>query len=282
MWSLLVVVTIGVVGVWVMVFRQAQVTFSSSPKTTDSDKSVAESYLPSSEVEYHPSASVFVPILMYHYVRSGVDPSDGLGISLSVSPEKLRSQLSTLKTAGYKTISLTDFADQKYQPKSLVITFDDGYEDQYTEAFAILKELGMTATFFIVHDFVGRDGYMTDSQIAKLKLAGMEIGGHSTSHKNLSTMEYEKEVKDISTSLVGYDDVFCYPSGKYSPVTLDIVSGLNLKAAVTTIYGIATERSKIYELPRIRMVERIDILKRIKEETAIAKKELSPSQRSKD
>ena len=95
-------------------------------------------------------------------------------------------------------------------------------------------------------------------------------------------MEYEKEVKDISTSLVGYDDVFCYPSGKYSPVTLDIVSGLNLKAAVTTIYGIATERSKIYELPRIRMVERTDILKRIKEETAIAKKELSPSQRSKD
>jgi len=283
LWTSVIVLSLLVVGVWVVAFRLNSsdpnkeasnypatgsdvVTTNTAPPTSGSGKSPAQ----------------FVPILMYHYIRSGVDPSDNLGIQLSVSPEKFRQQLSVLKDAGYQTISLSDFAAGKYKPKSLVVTFDDGYVDQHDNALPILKELDMKATFFIVRNFIGTNGYMNKTQIDNLLIAGMEVGGHSMSHKNLANLEYEQQTKDIAGSMENFAKVFCYPSGKYSPVTLDIVSGLGVKAAVTTIYGIATDQSKIYELPRIRMVEHTDILKRISEETAIAKKQLSPSQRTKD
>jgi len=282
LWTLLIASVIAITGVWILAFQQSQEDPFVSNKVAENDKPIVESIQPAGETTYHSTASVYVPILMYHYIRAGVDPNDRLGIALSVSPEKLRSQLTTLKESGYESISLSQFAQKKYQAKSVVITFDDGYADSYEQALPVLNELKMTATFFIVRDFIGRPGYLTQEQITKMQKAGMEIGGHSLSHKNLTKVEYESQVADISASMRGYSQVFCYPSGKYSEVTLDIVSGLKVNAAVTTIYGIATDQSKIYELPRIRMVENTDILKRIKEETAIAKKQLAPSQRTND
>lgn len=217
-------------------------------------------------------ANIFVPILMYHYIRDYQNLDDPLGIQLSVSPNTFNNQMMSLKKAGYQTISLTQFATRNFTvPKPIIITFDDGYLDQFTNAVPILESLGFKATFFIVRDFVGRDGYMGKEELNKLRILGMELGGHSLSHRNLSTMEYERQVYDISQSLVGLDWVFSYPAGKYSPVTLDIVDGLNIKAAVTTNIGVATELSSLYELPRIRVGERTDILRRINEEIARAR-----------
>ena len=226
--------------------------------------------------------TIFVPILMYHYIRDYTNQDDQLGIGLSVAPSVFSQQLQDLKKAGYRSISLNDFAAKKYDSKSVVITFDDGYEDHYINALPILKELGMTGTFFIVRNFVGTPGYMSRSQIDELRQSGMEIGGHSVGHKNLANLEYEAAVRDISTSLLGTDNIFCYPSGKYSPTTLDIVSGLGVMASVTTNYGIATDKSAVQELPRIRVKQATNILKRISEETLIAKSEKTTSQRTSD
>ena len=213
-------------------------------------------------------SSVFVPILMYHYIRDYQNQDDPLGIQLSVAPKTLDRQLSILKVAGYDTISLEDFANGKHQPKSIVLTFDDGYEDHSTTALPILAKYHYTATFFIVSGFVGKTFYMTAPQIQQLKLAGMEIGGHTITHLNLAKAMYEKAVDEIGTSLETTDPVFAYPSGQYNSTTLDIVSGLGIKAAVTTNLGVATDQSNLLELPRIRVKETTDILKVIKEETA--------------
>lgn len=282
LWTILTIALLIVAGLWFMAFRQARDASSATTNPTIYNKANSDNGQAPIVVDPNRSPTVFVPILMYHYIRDYTDQSDPLGIGLSVSPAVFKKQMQTLKNAGYETISLSDFAAGKYKPKSLVVTFDDGYDDQYDSAFPILKELNMKATFFIVHDFVNTPGYMTKTQINSLITAGMEIGGHSMSHKNLANMEYEQQVKDIAGSMKGYTNVFCYPSGKYSPTTLDIVSGLGVKAAVTTHYGIATDVSSLYELPRIRMVEKTDIMKRISEETAIAKKQILPSQRTTD
>lgn len=213
------------------------------------------------------TASVIVPILMYHYIRVVDDPNDALGIQLSVSPVVLRKQLQKLKDNGYETISLENLADGKIKKKSIVLTFDDGYADHYTDAYPVLKELGMTGTFFIVKGFIGRDRYMTAEQILILKDGGMEIGGHSIDHKNLATQSYEVAYKQIFDSLRGTDPVFAYPSGKYSTITDGIIKDLGVKATVTTNLGIATDQSDFGLLPRIRVKEHTDILKVIAEQT---------------
>ncbi|HUD20808.1 MAG TPA: polysaccharide deacetylase family protein [Candidatus Saccharimonadales bacterium] len=216
--------------------------------------------------------TVFVPILMYHYIRDYTDTTDPLGINLSVSPATFKKQLETLKAAGYQTISLNNFAVKKYGSKPVILTFDDGYDDHYTAALPVLQQENMTGTFFIVRNFVGTKGYMTRTQIQSLEQAGMEVGAHTIDHKNLATMEYEAAVNDISLSLAGTDNVFAYPSGKYNATTLDIVSGLKIAASVTTNEGVATDKSSLYELPRVRVKEGTDIIKDISEQTALAKK----------
>ncbi len=212
------------------------------------------------------AASVTVPILMYHYIRDYTDPNDPLGIQLSVSPLVLRKQLQKLKDSGYETISLVDLAAGNVKKKSIVLTFDDGTSDHYVSALPILKELNMTATFFIVKGFIGRGGYMTAAEITELKDAGMEIGGHSLTHKNLATQTYEVTYKEIRDSLRSTDNVFSYPSGKYSTTTVEILKELGVKATVTTNLGLATDKSDFGLLPRIRVKQYTDIQKVINEQ----------------
>ncbi len=269
--------------VWVALFHGIQSSSATPLFEPKKNEAVSEPYLQNDSTVPSTPSSVYVPILMYHYIRDYQDRTDDpLGIQLSVSPKTFDKQLSNLKAAGYETISLEDFAGGKYKPKSVVLTFDDGYDDHYTNALPILEKYQATATFFIVSGFLGRTGYMTTPQVQQLRLAGMEIGGHTVTHLNLANAQYEKAIDEISNSLISRDPVFAYPSGKYNPVTLDIVSGLGIKAAVTTNLGVATEKSSLYELPRIRVKEHTDLLKRINEEIAIAKRQLAPSQRSKD
>lgn len=285
LWVSIFILFLGNLYVWYFTFYRVGNPAVASPKSS-------LSLLPSLNTPTDPvdqtagnlktGTRVAVPILMYHYIRDYRNPQDPLGEQLSVSPAKFREQLALIKNSGYQTISLENFASGKIAKQSIILTFDDGYLDHYTAAFPLLQEFKMTGTFFIVRDFQGQANYMSKFQVAELEAAGMEIGSHSLNHKNLASMEYEKAVADISLSMVNRDSVFAYPAGKYSPTTLDIIDALDIKAAVTTNLGVATENSSLLELPRIRIKEKTDILKRIKEETLIARGELSTSQRSKD
>lgn len=218
---------------------------------------------------------VIVPILMYHYIRDYQNPDDYLGIALSVAPQTFERQLQTLKKAGYFSITLEAFAEGKASPppnssatKPIILTFDDGYEDHFTEALPILRQHGFIGTFFIVSGFIGRPFYLTSNQLRQLSISGMELGGHSVNHKNLANLGYEGQIEEIADGQRNRSPVFAYPAGQYSPTTLDVLDGLRVKAAVTTNFGLATDLSDLLELPRIRVKETTDLLKLIKEETA--------------
>lgn len=209
---------------------------------------------------------VTVPILMYHYIRSYQSESDNLGVQLSVSPATFDRQLTALRQAGYRTITLTDFAAGNFGVKPIILTFDDGYLSHYTEALPILQKHNYRGTFFLAAGFLGKNGYLNRGQVEELETAGMEIGGHTLTHRNLEKAPYEQAIEEIYQSMRGRDNVFAYPSGRYGPETLDIVSGLGITAAVTTNFGLATEKSELLELPRIRIKEKTDILKVIEQE----------------
>src|SRR5260221_14182040 len=98
---------------------------------------------------------VHVPILMYHYISTPPANSDKYRVDLSVTPDNFRHQMMWLKQKGYTTITPDDLYDALRHGKKLpnlpvLLTFDDGYEDAYTNALPILSEFGFTGTFNIV------------------------------------------------------------------------------------------------------------------------------------
>jgi hypothetical protein len=109
-----------------------------------------------------------VPILMYHYVSSPPEGSDVYRVDLSVTPEQFREQMAYLRDNGYTTVDFYDLSlaitNQRPLPeKPVMLSFDDGYRDNYEAAFPILKEYGHKGVFFVVSEFIdkGRAEYVT-------------------------------------------------------------------------------------------------------------------------
>jgi peptidoglycan/xylan/chitin deacetylase (PgdA/CDA1 family) len=135
-------------------------------------------------------------------------------------------QMRYLNENGYSTLSFSEIRTCIHSPgplpdKSICLTFDDGRKDSYEIVLPILKKYGLKATFFIISDFVGKEGFLTWEQIMKLSLAGMEIQSHSHRHINLrelSAAEGLSEMKLSKTILESHVkkkiDVFALPFGQ--------------------------------------------------------------------
>jgi len=225
------------------------------------DKSVAGTNIVTSLSPQYPKIEKYqVPILMYHYIRNAGGETE-LGQKLSVSPTNFHRQIKKLKDEGFETIRLVDLADPDKKglsrvidegKKPLVITFDDGYVDAYTQAFPILKQYGYKGTFFIIRDFTGRHNRLSKEQIDKMQAEGMEIGSHTLTHPDLSRISISEQRKQIFDSK-GDTNTFCYPGGKYNSKTVSLVKEMGYLAAVTTKIGVANETSDLLELPRVRV-----------------------------
>ncbi len=208
-----------------------------------------------------------VPILMYHYLSIPPKNADIYRKDLSVTPKNFEAQLAYLKENGYTTIHLQDLVyflagRRELPPKSIIITFDDGYRDNFTNAFPLLKKYGFTATFSVVTDPLdfGDPRYMSWDNIVEMHTAGMEIGAHSKRHYDLRSDDTDFLVYEILGSKEAVEArigepvrVFVYPSGEYTPLTEKIVASANYWVALTTTYGAEETFATRFELPRIRM-----------------------------
>ena len=203
---------------------------------------------------------VRIPILMYHSICA--DYPDN---SLMVAPELFNEQMAWLNDNGFTTMSLEEvyeaFETGKVPVKPVAITFDDGYADNYTEAYPILKEYGMKATFFIITNNTDKDGYyMSTDMLKEMKENGMEIENHTAYHFELggaSLADQKMTIEDGKEFLkenIGVDSKFlCYPAGKYDDTTVSLDAQLGIKAAVTTEYGFASINDGLYTLKRVRI-----------------------------
>lgn len=208
-----------------------------------------------------------VPILMYHYIRTVTDPNDTLGANLSVSPENFSKQLDYLSANNYQTISLQQLRDGfagtykiDSSKKPVVITFDDGYDDAYTQAFPILKSHNMIGVFYIITGQIDQSERMTSNQIIELDKAGMVIGSHTTNHLDLtsiSSSQLNSQLLDSKSALellLGHPVFdFCYPAGKYNANDIVALKADGYLTAVTTESGISNVKSGLFKLPRIRV-----------------------------
>ena len=208
-----------------------------------------------------------VPILMYHYLSVPPPDADIYRLDLSVTPAAFDAQMEYLATAGYHPIRVSDLSDylldgRPLPPKPIVLTFDDGYADNYENALPVLKKYKFVATFFIIAQFVDdqKPGYMTWDQIEDLAINGMEIGSHSLDHIDL----YGKPRSVQTTEIVGSKamiearigtpvESFCYPSGRYDAQTISVLRSSGYRAATTEIQGVLQSASYMYQLRRIRV-----------------------------
>lgn len=203
-------------------------------------------------------------VLMYHYIRSGVDPvKDPLGVRLSVSPTLFDSQMAALKKGGYTVVTMKDLLAHGGGPKTVVLTFDDGYEDFYTSAYPILQKYGFTATIYIISGKIGGP-YMTWPQLQQLEAASIEIGAHTVNHKDLSRLSADEQRQEIIGSKIALEQrlgtaivSFCYPSGRYSADTVKIAREAGFGSATTTQPGIMVKGTDHFLIPRIRMTESV-------------------------
>lgn len=208
-----------------------------------------------------------VPILMYHYISSPPPDANAVRRDLSVTPAQFEAHLAYLHQAGYETISMQElaYALSRQSPlpsKPIVLTFDDGYRDQYENAFPLLRQYGYTGTFFIFTEPIDtyNVSYLTWEMVTEMHQAGMEFGSHSYRHLDLSGRSVDFLVYEILGSKEAIEArigepvrFFCYPSGRYDALAIQVLESANFWGAVTTQFGAEQSFDKRFEMPRIRV-----------------------------
>lgn len=203
------------------------------------------------------------PILMYHRV----DPeraSDPTGRELTVSPDQFEAQLAYLQSRGLTAISMQQLRERLQSGASLdhvvVLTFDDGYADQYTYALPLLHRFGDTATFYIITGNVGTPRHLTWDQLSVMQSLGQDIAAHGMVHDDLSVMspieqarQIDNSIELLRTKLHAPVGSYGYPSGRFNRTTLELVRQAGIDFAVTTDPTYVIPPETRFELPRLRV-----------------------------
>lgn len=212
-----------------------------------------------------------IPVLMYHKVNP--NPETG-NLGLRVNPDDFEWQMRYLFEQGYQSISLRELRDyveegKPIPPKSMVITFDDGYKDNYIYALPIMEKYGFTATIFVVVNTIGKvnkfdlgnqpvNQMMDWDEIKDTVSRGFTIGSHTMDHQRLWELSQEKalyqirESKEVLEKGLGLPvKYFCYPYGSYSKIARKMVIQCGYEAATTTNSGLVNLSDDIYTLKRV-------------------------------
>jgi peptidoglycan/xylan/chitin deacetylase (PgdA/CDA1 family) len=222
-----------------------------------------------------PKSGTRVPILMYHSISENLFGKSHPYSHINTSPDVFLQQMRCLRQAGYRTIDLGElmkgFETGIDLAKTVVITFDDGYQDFLTDAMPILKQCGFTATVFLATGriqqtsmrFEGVD-YLTWREVRELHVEGVQFGSHTVTHPDLRCLgpeqiEYElgysKEVieQKLGVAINSFAYPFAFPeeNTNFARLLLDELQNQGFENGVTTILGRASLRHNRFFLPRL-------------------------------
>lgn len=215
-----------------------------------------------------------VPVLFYHKIN--FPAPEAKEKSLYVNPKNFHCQMRYLKYRRYNPIYLDELVKGmkgqiKLPPKPIVITFDDGYEDNYTVAFPILKEFGFKATIFLVTEDIGKiSGVWMDSreklktsllnwsQIEEMNKGGINFQSHTHTHPVLTKLNSEQIKKELLLSrriieekLQKPVNFLCYPMGDFDERVEGLVKDTGYLGALTTKRGFVKDGDDLFTLKRI-------------------------------
>lgn len=214
--------------------------------------------------QHMPSAAVTVQedgrtvmVLNYHKV---VDEH----MSLSVPLADFEQHMKWLQEYGYTSITPEELYNfivngSELPEKPVLITFDDGYKDNYTNAYPIMKKYGFKGTIFVVTGFLGvYDNYLTWEQAGELAENGFSIESHTHNHKSMTEASDDDISKELAKSRdtlkekLGVEaDFIAYPTGTYNLHIAELVKEAGYKGAFTIKYDNASRDSNVYAIERV-------------------------------
>lgn len=211
-------------------------------------------------------------VLTYHNI--GTPPGHGNLHSLYVTSRMFKFQMWYLKASGFKVVPLHEiisFMKGNISGKKLVaITFDDGYQDFYENAYPVLKMFGYPSTVFLVTDLIGKENLwdyrelnirkrlLDWDKIVELRDHRVVFGSHTKTHpflSKLSTSEIEDELFGSKTALekkMGFPvELFCYPYGDYDDRVVTTVKKAGYLGAATMNRGFIRIGDDPFEIRRL-------------------------------
>lgn len=215
--------------------------------------------------------AIKVPILVYHSVRPPIKGESSLVDYFDIPPELLERNLTYLKENNFSVIPFSDLVkvlgeEKELPPKPVVLTFDDGWENQYTYAFPLLKKYKVTATFFIFTNAIGHQHFLSWEQIKELDRFGMTIAGHTKSHpylfrikdRAILTDEVAGGKKILEAGLGKPVELFAYPFGYFNDLIISVVQEAGFKAARTSRKGTHHVKGNPFTLKSIEVSDDFD------------------------
>ena len=199
-------------------------------------------------------------ILTYHRIRG-----DGRDPDISVSTKNFERQMAYLK-GHFNVISLNTLINSigkktERPMDNIAVTFDDGYKDNFLNAYSVLKKHQFPATIFLVSKSVGKEEMLSIDEINIMKGNGIDFGSHTVTHKVLSKVDVNTATEEIAYSKKKLErllnqkvEFFAYPRGKrnhFNEQIKALVKESGYRAALTTENGEIDNKSDLFELKRI-------------------------------
>jgi peptidoglycan/xylan/chitin deacetylase (PgdA/CDA1 family) len=211
-----------------------------------------------------------IAIFYYHHIEKPGKNSRKKG--LYVAPEYFEWQIKKIIQQGFEIITFEDIILNRFKKDSphAILTFDDGCESLYQNAFPILKKFNIRAVIYIITGSIGDKNYisqenpntdpvrlLSDSQINEMADFGIEFGSHLYEHIHLTKYSSERIKHELSSSKAILENLLnkkvysvAYPFGDYDPQVLKSAKEAGYSFGVTTKAGIASIENKL-ELGRI-------------------------------
>jgi peptidoglycan/xylan/chitin deacetylase (PgdA/CDA1 family) len=203
-------------------------------------------------------------VVMYHRVDA-LSPGDVISRRLTISPQQFAGELSAIHRMGLHTIGIEelvrDLIHRQMPAHAVLLTFDDGYDDQYGYAFPILRRFGDRATFFVNTATVGSPRHLTWQEIVAMERGGMSMECHGVDHVDLATLgpaaqryQIDACVRTLSARLRAAVLAFAYPSGAFDAFTVLFERQAGLVLGFTTDPRFANNLESPYQITRIRVL----------------------------
>jgi peptidoglycan/xylan/chitin deacetylase (PgdA/CDA1 family) len=218
-----------------------------------------------------PAQSAVVPILVYHSVREYLPGDTKAARGYITTPRDFEAELRFLRQRGFVSIGFDDLASHVRRgtplpTPSVIISFDDGWETQYTNALPLLRRFGFKATFFIITRAIDGRNFMSLGQLRELVNEGMWIGSHGVSHARLSTFQEPADLRReivTSKSILERDlgipiTTFAYPYGMYLPRIASLVEKAGYTSARSTRPGLRHGAADLFTLSALIDVNSVD------------------------